>query len=221
MGKHLQQLVKPAILRAQNDLFSLCVSGDEQVRNYLDFSDAYFDEDSYLASVNVAHNLASLYFRSFNEKFVEEIRSYAINYFRKILSNLGWEPRKSDKHTDALLRSFTISVLGKMNDDSVTDVAIEKYKKFLKSPRSLSPDLIERDLSKHIEKQLVSFLNDIPRTRRFFGREKELDNMAALLDSKSNSSTTEIGDTGTGNDTDGASDVEELPKDEPITISTR
>ena len=127
----------------QNDLFSLCISGDEQVRNYLDFSDAYFEEDSYLASVNVAHNLASLYFRAFDEKFVEEIRSYTINYFRKILSNLGWEPRKTDKHTDALLRSFAISALGKMNDDSVTDKAIEKYKKFLKSPRSLSPDLIE------------------------------------------------------------------------------
>ena len=127
----------------QNDLFSLCVSGDEQVRNYLDFSDAYFDEDSYLASVNVAHNLASLYFRAFDEKFIEEIRSYAINYFRKILSNLGWEPQKSDKHTDALLRTFTIAVLGKMNDDSVTDEAIRKYQKFLKSPSSLSPDLIE------------------------------------------------------------------------------
>ena len=127
----------------QNDLFSLCVSGDEQVRNYLDFSDAYFDEDSYLASVNVAHNLASLYFRAFDEKFVEEIRSYAINYFRKILSNLGWEPKKSDKHTDALLRTFAIAVLGKMNDETVTDEAIKKYKKFLKSPRSLSPDLIE------------------------------------------------------------------------------
>ena len=127
----------------QNDLFSLCVSGDEQVRNYLDFSDAYFDEDSYLASVNVAHNLASLYFRAFDEKFIEEIRSYAINYFRKILSNLGWEPQKSDKHTDALLRTFTIAVLGKMNDDSVTVEAIRKYQKFLKSPSSLSPDLIE------------------------------------------------------------------------------
>ena len=127
----------------QNDLFSLCVSGDEKVRNYLDFSDAYFDEDSYLASVNVAHNLASLYFRAFDEKFIEEIRSYAINYFRKILSNLGWEPQKSDKHTDALLRTFTISVLGKMNDDTVTDDAIRKYQKFLKSPSSLSPDLIE------------------------------------------------------------------------------
>ena len=34
----------------------------------------------------------------------------------------------------------------------------------------LTPELIERDLSKHIEKQLVSYLNDLPRTRRFYGR---------------------------------------------------
>ena len=135
----------PAIDRwaIQNDLFSFCVLGDEQVRNYLDFSDAYFDEDSYLVSVNVAHNLASLYFRTFNEKFTEEIRDYAINYFRKILFNIGWDPRKSDKHTDALLRVFVISTLGKMNDEEVTEEALRRYKKFLKSPNSLSPDLVE------------------------------------------------------------------------------
>ena len=127
----------------QNDLFSLCVSGDEQVRNYLDFSDAYLQEDSYLASVNVAHNLASLYFRAFNEKFSFEIRDYAINYFRQLLHNLGWDPKKSDKHTDALLRGFVISVLGKMDDDEVTEEALKRYAKFLKSPGSLSPDLVE------------------------------------------------------------------------------
>lgn len=134
----------PAIDRwaIQNDLFSLCVSGCEQVRNYLDFSDAYLDEDSYLASVNVAHNLASLYFRAFGEKFAEEIRSYTLNYFKKLLHNLGWEPKKSDKHTDALLRSFVISSLGKMDDDEVTEEALKRYEKFLKSPSSLSPDLI-------------------------------------------------------------------------------
>jgi len=131
----------PAIDRwaIQNDLFSLCVLGDEQVRNYLDFSDAYFDEDSYLVSINVARNLASLYFRTFNEKFTEEIRDYTINYFRKILFNIGWDPRKSDKHTDALLRVFVISTLGKMNDEEVTEEALRRYKKFLKSPNSLSP----------------------------------------------------------------------------------
>jgi len=127
----------------QNDLYSLCVSGNEQVRNYLDFSDAYYEEDSYLASVNVAHNLASLYFRSFGEKFSEEIRGYAVNYFRKILFNLGWEPKKSDKHTDAMLRAFTISTLGKMNDDEVAQEAKKRYDKFLKHPKSISPDLIE------------------------------------------------------------------------------
>ena len=127
----------------QNDLFSLCVSGEEQVKNYLDFSDAYYEEDSYLATVNVAHNLASLYFRAFKENFSEEIKGYAANYFRKILSEIGWDAKKTDKHTDALLRGFVISVLGKMNDDEITKEALKKYSKFLKSPSSLSPDLIE------------------------------------------------------------------------------
>ncbi|MDO8641803.1 MAG: M1 family metallopeptidase, partial [Nitrosarchaeum sp.] len=93
----------PAIDRwaIQNDLFSLCISGDETVRNYLDFSDAYYDEDSYLASVNVAYNLSSLYFRAFDEEFSSEIRNYAVNYLKKILYDLGWNPKKTDKHTDA------------------------------------------------------------------------------------------------------------------------
>jgi len=50
---------------------------------------------------------------------------------------------------------------------------------------SLSPDLIERDLSKHIEKQLVSSLNDLPRLRRFYGREDEISKMAKILESDS------------------------------------
>jgi tetratricopeptide (TPR) repeat protein len=51
----------------------------------------------------------------------------------------------------------------------------------------LSAELIERDLSKHIEKQLVTSLNDLPRIRRFFGREAEIDSMVALLEDHSSS----------------------------------
>lgn len=127
----------------QNDLYSLCVSGNENVRNYLDFSDAYYNEDSYLATINVANNLSSIYFRAFGEKFSEEIKEYAINYLRKILSELGWDPKKSDKHTDALLRSFAISTLGRMDDEGVSKEAKKRYDKFLKNPKSLYPDLIE------------------------------------------------------------------------------
>ena len=50
--------------------------------------------------------------------------------------------------------------------------------------RILSADLIERDLSKHVEKQLVTALGDLPRLRHFYGREKELDNMFNLLEAR-------------------------------------
>ncbi|MGY8703754.1 MAG: ATP-binding protein [Candidatus Poseidoniales archaeon] len=68
-----------------------------------------------------------------------------------------------------------VDILRYMDDNGVVDLS------------SLSPELIERDLSKHIEKQLVSYLNDMPRARRFFGRENELENMVALLENRSNS----------------------------------
>ena len=48
--------------------------------------------------------------------------------------------------------------------------------------RTLSEDLIERDLSKHVEKQLVSSLADLPRLRHFYGRTSELEMMVDLLE---------------------------------------
>ena len=50
--------------------------------------------------------------------------------------------------------------------------------------RPLTEDLIERDLSKQVEKQLVTSLGDLPRLRHFYGREKELDNMVNLLEAR-------------------------------------
>ncbi|MSV26957.1 MAG: aminopeptidase [Nitrosarchaeum sp.] len=127
----------------QNDLFSLCISCDDTVRNYLDFSDAYYNEDSYLPSVNVAYNLSSLYFRAYGEDFSKEIRNYAVNYLKKILNELGWNPKKTDKHTDAMMRAMLISTLGKLDDEQVILESKYRYKQFLKNSSSLSPDLIE------------------------------------------------------------------------------
>ena len=50
--------------------------------------------------------------------------------------------------------------------------------------RSLTADLVERDLSKHVEKQLVTSLADLPRLRHFYGRTTELDNMCNLLEAR-------------------------------------
>ena len=62
-----------------------------------------------------------------------------------------------------------VDVIRYLDDNGVLDV------------RSLSADLVERDLSKHVEKQLVTSLGDLPRLRHFYGRSTELENMVNFL----------------------------------------
>ena len=81
------------------------------------------------------------------------------------------------------------STLGEINDHlefSMRPVDIIRYMddNCVLDTRTLSADLVERDLSKHVEKQLVTSLGDLPRLRHFYGREKELDNMANLIDAR-------------------------------------
>lgn len=134
----------PAIDRwaVQNDLFSLCISCKEPVRNYLDFADAYLDEDDYMVLRNVAHNLNSLYLRTRGLR-IGEVRGHAAAHMHAILGRLGWEPRASDSHTDALLRPLAVSALGVMGDGGVASGARGRYLRFLRSPRSLHPDMVE------------------------------------------------------------------------------
>ena len=127
----------------QNDLFALTVASKEKMRNYLDFTDAYYNEDSYLAKANVANNLNFVYLLTFWEDFSEDIKWYAIKYFRHLFLELGWDKKKGEKHTDALLRSFVIFALGKMGDEQILLDAEDRFKKFLKHPSSLDPDMRE------------------------------------------------------------------------------
>ena len=81
------------------------------------------------------------------------------------------------------------STLGELNDHlnfSMRPVDIIRYmdENCVLDTRTLSADLVERDLSKHVEKQLVTSLGDLPRLRHFYGREKEMDNMASLIDAR-------------------------------------
>ena len=86
-------------------------------------------------------------------------------------------------HTTTLAGSIEIAtfplravdVLRYMDDNGMLDL------------RTLNEELIQRDLDKHVEKQLVSSLGDLPRTRSFFGRETEMENICNLLDARSTS----------------------------------
>jgi tricorn protease interacting factor F2/3 len=127
----------------QNDLFSQCVSGTKQIQEYLDFTTSYHDEDDYITLHNLAQNLYYLYKLTRKEKFSDEIRTYTAQFLGTIFDRLGWDSQKNEKHTDALLRSFVITALGKLGDKEILNEARKRFNKFLKNKNSLAADLQE------------------------------------------------------------------------------
>ena len=127
----------------QNDLFSQCVSGTKQIQEYLDFTTSYHDEDDYITLQNLAQNLYHLYKLTRKEKFSDEIRTYTAQFLGTIFDRLGWDSQKNEKHTNALLRSFVITALGKLGDKEILNEARKRFNKFLKNKNSLAADLQE------------------------------------------------------------------------------
>ena len=127
----------------QNDLFSQCVSGTKQIQEYLDFTTSYHDEDDYITLQNLAQNLYHLYKLTRKEKFSDEIRTYNVQFLGTIFDRLGWDSQKNEKHTNALLRSFVITALGKLGDKEILNEAKKRFNKFLKNKNSLAADLQE------------------------------------------------------------------------------
>ena len=127
----------------QNDYFAQVVSTKKSLRGYLDFITAYYDEDNYISSLSLAQNLFSLYIITRKEKFSDELREYAVNFLGTIHDRLGWDKKKNEPHTDALLRSFAIVGLGKLGDTNIISEAQLRFKKYLKNNNSLPADIQE------------------------------------------------------------------------------
>ena len=88
--------------------------------------------------------------------------------------------------SDGKIESSTLGEINTILPFTMRSVDIIRYMddNCVLDSRLLTADLIERDLSKHVEKQLVTALGDLPRLRHFYGREKELDNMFNLLEAR-------------------------------------
>ena len=125
----------------ENDLFALCLAGQFSLNDYLDFIESYFEDDDYLVSSELASRLNFIYCVLSNESYSDEIKEFVRNYFTIIFGRLGWQPSKDERHTLSLLRGFVISTLGKLGDDDIILEATKKFKKYLKNPESLNPDL--------------------------------------------------------------------------------
>ena len=124
-----------------HDLFSLCMSGEISLKQFLDFANAYSEEDDYLVSSDLAGSLDFLYLVTSEQVFWNTIKEYNKEYFQKLFDRLGWDKKEEEKHTTSLLRSLVIGALGRLGDDAVLEEAKKRFSEFLKTHNSLDPDL--------------------------------------------------------------------------------
>jgi aminopeptidase N len=125
----------------QDDLFSLAVCGKKTFREYLDFIEAYSNDDDYLVLSDIEKNLGMAYLIASKERFWPEIVEHNRKFLRNVFDRLTWEPRKNERHTDALLRLQTISYLGRTDDSEILKEGKKKFQDFLKNPDSVRPDI--------------------------------------------------------------------------------
>lgn len=122
------------------DLFALSEAGTIPTTNALDFLSAYEKETDFTVWVELAMGLSRLEQILAKDKTKNELNELIISLFSPILVRMGWEKKKSDTHTDGLLRSLAISRLGRSGDKKTGK---ESFKKFslIKKGKHVNPDI--------------------------------------------------------------------------------
>ncbi len=127
----------------QNDMHALCIAGLEPLRAYLELADAYGDEESYMVNADLSANLASLWLRTYGEPCAGLVAGRAARHFGRLLGRLGWDAKRGERHSDALLRGPAISALGRLGDAGVAAEASRRLGAYLDGAGPLAADLRE------------------------------------------------------------------------------
>ncbi|MDD5152488.1 MAG: M1 family metallopeptidase [Candidatus Pacebacteria bacterium] len=110
------------------DLFALAEAEQSDVVYLLEMLLAYRNEKEYIVWVEIISGLASLHNLLFGSKSYELFKVYAQNILSKIISYVGWEPRKGEPHNDALLRILVLSAGASFENIEVVEEAKNRFK---------------------------------------------------------------------------------------------
>ena len=131
----------------QNDLYALCMAGQARVGEYLDFVDACLGDASPLVAGDVSRNLYSAYLACFGDPWAGVLRAYARIHASKSMARLGWEPRRGERQSEALLRASLVPMLARLGDEGAAARARRLLGPILAGGSKLHPDLHEPVMS--------------------------------------------------------------------------
>lgn len=124
-----------------NDLYAMCMAGRATLAEYLDMVDAYSGDQSYLVCADISASLRSLWARTYGEPYSDTVAGYARRHFARVLDRLGWDARRGERHTDALLRGGAVSALAALGDAAAAAEARSRFEAHCSGSEPLAADL--------------------------------------------------------------------------------
>ena len=124
-----------------NDLYAMCMAGRATLAEYLDMLDAYSGDESYLVCADISSSLRSMWARTYGGPHAETVAGYARRHFSRVLGRLGWDARRGERHTDALLRGGAVSALAALGDEDTVAEARSRFAAHFGGSAPLAADL--------------------------------------------------------------------------------
>jgi|SRR3989344_1378214 len=128
-----KKLESPDRWGAQNDLWSLCNTGEEKLENYISFINNYLNETSQEILTEIYSSIKKLdriyYYEQWWPKTKNKITKNFLPTYKKILENLTWNKKNGENPEDSIMRNLCISFCCFANDNEIIKKAKEVYEK--------------------------------------------------------------------------------------------
>lgn len=130
-------------LQLQSDTFALCKAGYAPITDYFELLNSYKNEGDYSVMTNILSNLGdiSLLARNLPESVQNNMKTWKCQLLSNLKTKLGWEKKDSDTHSDKLLRSTVMDVLGKSGDSEVVSQAQKMFSDHINGKTQIAGDL--------------------------------------------------------------------------------
>jgi puromycin-sensitive aminopeptidase len=128
-------------LGLESDAFALMRAGYLPATQFLSLARAYAQEREYPVWTDLVGSLGWVASLLSDAACEPQLKAFARDLLRPIVTQLGWEPRAQESHLDALLRGSVLHEIGHYDEAAVIDEARTRFTRYVDDPQSVHPDL--------------------------------------------------------------------------------
>jgi len=141
--KNIENLKLPAVDRLGliRDSFALAESGQSPTTLALNLIESYKNEKEYVVWVEISGGLGRLAQVFSEESFSDRIKELRRLTFSPLAKKLGWNPKRGEPFTNAMLRDMALWEAGANGDKTIIDEAKKQFTLYIKKGKAPHKDI--------------------------------------------------------------------------------